>query len=264
MGFGQPLMSSTRYETLGGSVGSGVTVTSNTTANTKGAPTTIGTASFDYDGFYLCFGQASPARWRIDVIANTGGADIVIVADLCLDTTGAGGLDIATVLVPVRVPAGAVIKLRAQTSAVSQTFVATIMGFQGDNNQTLGFRGAISCTDWTNADPTNSVALTGNTFTAPTTVQASTTAAIAAFYATVSYRGTAPTATNLLINVCIGASGSELILATLFTRVAGFPRLPIGPFPCAIRAGTRLSFQAQASVNTITQTISVAICGIAA
>ena len=237
MGYGQPRAASTRYETLGATTGIGTALTSGASANTTGATVTLGTASFDYDGIYLttyCGNTIS----LLTVVINTGGSDQVIVPFMTMPHAAGGPIiQLTSGLIPVRVPAGAVVKVRMQATTASAGAAAMVTGVQGNSDIALGFRGLACCTDITNGQPTTGVLMAGTTYSAWTQVQASTLQRIAGLYWSYEQRGTTVSSTDVLIQVGWGATPN-----LLFTAGFNFTLVPSmqGPYPCDIPAGTRL------------------------
>lgn len=255
-----PLCSSANYDGLGAGTGTGTTVAA-ANANAKNTYVTIGTSTFSYDGFYafLC-GGATAGRKRWDIAANLGGSDQIIAADLFSDQ--AANSDGTSILwAPVRVPSGAILKARIQPHTANAGGIITLAGYRGDAKRARGFSRIISCTDWTNSDPTNSVTLNGTTQTGWTQICASTPNRLAGLYATFTNLGNAVTGVRILVDIGFGGAGSEKVLLT-FLRHNVLANGPIyGPFPCDIPAGTRLSVRMQAS-GADTQVVSVVLNGI--
>ena len=270
MGYARALVSSTRYETQGLSGGVGVTITSGA-ANAKGSFATLGTTGFEYDGFHLYItglpgGGAS--RYRVDVSSNTGGSDQLIVEDIYFDPSPQGNYTAAwkEILVPVAVPAGAVLKARCQAPAASVSLSASVLGFQGDAKATKGFRALKSATDWTNTDPTNSLTLSGTTLTGWTQVMAATPARFAGLYLALDSLGaTGQTAAHATFEIGIGTSGSEHTTGIVLARqLSGYGLNDGHSFhPCDIAAGTRLSVRAQCD-GANTNSYGVVLNGLAA
>lgn len=263
MGYGLPLIASARYETLGAGTGTGTTVTAGGSNNTKGNYATLGTTSFQYDGIELTFSSFSSAnRYRIDIAINTT-ADTIIIPDLFVDCTTNGSSTSTSVFIPISVPTGAAVKARCQSNSASATVNILATGYQTDSKGMRGFARCVSCTDWTNTDPTGSVTLTSTTLTGWAQVQASTTARIAALYAAIDARGVAMTGSvDLLFDIGWGSAGNERQLARFLMRSASAHQQIFGPFPCDFPSGTRLAFRAQAS-TTDTNTLSMALFGLA-
>jgi hypothetical protein len=262
MGYGQPSAASARYETLGATTGIGTNVTSGSTANSTGATVTLGTASFDYDGIYFTT-QGGNTVNLLTVVINTGGSDQVIVPFVTIPhTTGGAQLQLTSGLIPVRVPAGAAVKVRMQATTASAGANVMLTGVQGNNNIALGFRGLACLTDITTGQPTTGVLMAGTTFSAWTQMTAATLYRIAGLYWSYEQRGTTVSSTNVLIQVGWGPAGSERILFTAGFNFALFPSMQ-GPYPCDLPAGIRLAVRLQASAANA-QTISIFVHGLIA
>lgn len=259
-----PLVAATRYETLGAGTGTGTTVTSGA-ADTKGSYATIGTAGFAYSGIILSLANiATSTRYRLDIAVNTGGADDIIVEDFYLDnfTTESNAV---TLSFPVSVPSGASVKVRWQGNQATKTAVAVIVGIAKDFPGTVGSR-VVSCTDFTNTLPSNTVALNGTTFTAWTTIRASTPKRISQLYLSHSMGGdTTRTTSNILVEIGIGAAAAEVALFQFLGRnfTVSTPNVIFGPVPCDIPVGKRLAFRAQCSAAAA-DTYGVSAAGLAA
>ena len=271
MGFARALVSSTRYETQGISGGVGTTLTAGATANTKGSFAILGTTGFEYDGFHLYitgFTGGGTSRYRVDIAVNTGGSDQVIVEDVYFDPSPAATYyaDQKSVLIPVNVPRGAVVKARCQSTGTSVTVAASVLGFQGDAKATKGFRALKSATDWTNTDPTNSLTLNGTTLTGWVQIMASTPVRFAGLYLTLDSLGsTSLTTAHATFEIGIGASGSEHTTGIVIARQLSALNVinMHGPYPCDIAAGTRLAVRAQCDAAD-TNSYGVVLNGLAA
>lgn len=264
-----PLSAASRLEILGTGTGTGTTVTANATGNTKSAAATIGSTTFAWSGFIV---QAEPSpggarRYRFDVVANNGGSDQVIVADYYFEfPNGTGVPQCIAVDFPVAVPSGASLKIKLQSSTGSETAVFTILGYALDTPGPVGASRVVSCTDWTNTQPTNSVTQTNTTFTAWTTIVASTPARVSRLWLNPSNAGdTGRTATDFLVEIAVGAAAAEQRIASFFGKqVATFCQFGGWQFPCDIPAGTRLSFRVQTASGVAADSMGVAAVGLAA
>lgn len=270
MGYARALASSTRYESKGLASGVGTTVTSGA-ANAKGSFATLGTTGFAYDGFHLTITGLSgggATRYRIDVTSNTGGSDQLIVEDLYFDPSPAGlyYADQKSILVPVAVAAGAVLKARCQAVAASVSLSVGVLGFQGDAKATKGFRALKSATDWTNTDPTNALTLSGTTLTGWTQIMASTPVRFAGLYLALDSRGSVSATSHATFEIGIGASGSEhstgIVVARQLAASSGLVDCH-GPYACDIAAGVRLAVRAQCDAAN-TDSYGVVLNGLAA
>lgn len=259
-----PIIAGVRSETVGAGTGQGTAVTANASANTKGSYATLGTMNLKAALLMLSVsnGNAAVNTYRIDIAINTGGSDTIIVPDLFWDTTSGGS---AEFLLRVAIPAGASIKVRCQAAAGGNVMHATITGFNKDARGEHGHAQAVSCTDFTNTLPTNTVSLNGTTQTAWTTICASTPSRVSELLLSPSVGGdTTRSSSNLLFEIGIGAAGSEISLSKFASRQST-SNIVGGPWqmPCDIPAGTRLAFRAQAASAT-TDTVGMSALGITA
>jgi hypothetical protein len=264
-----PLVAATRYESLGLGTGVGTTVTANASANVKGSYATIGTAGFRYSGFVLSmtvlFG--SVRRARLDIAINTGGADTIIVEDYYFEgTVGTPTVAALNCFFPVCIPSGATIKARIQCSTGSEAVEVSVVGVAFDFAGPIGASRMVSCSDFTNTAPTNTVAMTGTSYTAWTTIKASTPARISRLWlAWSSNADTTRTACEFIVDIGIGSAGNEVVLASLVGRQASIVFLPqdMG-FPCDIPAAKRLAFRIQAANGAANDSFGVCAMGLAA
>ncbi len=252
------IQGASRFETLGLSSGSGATVTSGA-ANAKGSYTTLGTTGFRYGGIALMLGNAnSTARFRIDLAVNTGISTQIIAEDLFADFKASATQVEYAFNLPLRIPAGASVMVRAQSTTASQTVQAALLGWTGNFAGDPGYRALKCLTDWTNTDPTNLIATgTSAGTTAWTQVQASTPSRVAAIMMLLdSAGGSGRTASSMSIDIGWGNAGSERVLASVFQVLASSPLACVdhGPFPCDIPAGTRLATRATLATAQATST----------
>lgn len=259
------ITAATRTETLGATTGEGTTVTANATTHVKGSYSTIGTAGFAYGGFFLCFVPAGGAKYRIDVAVNSGGSDQIIIPDLLLDATSAGGnIANSTIFFPIHVPAGAVVKARSQSATSGGTVRLLLVGFATDFP---GYRRAsrvVALSAFTNTDPTATVTLAGTSFTSWTEVTSSTADRICGLYVSSATGGdTTRTGGRILAEIGTGSAGAEVarmswqgaqVSGSLINHIAG-------PLPVDIVAGSRLAYRAQAS-SASTDTFGLAFFGL--
>ncbi len=276
MGYAPSLGASARYQMLGRSGGGGTQITANATANTKGSYATLGTASFDYDGFWVAITSVVSGtiyRQRVDIAVNTGSSDQVIAEDVYYDGSVSGAWydnSARSFFVPVKIPRGAVVKARCQSSTGSGTLLAAVNGMQGDARMISGFRALKSATDWSGTDPTNSLALSGATLSGWTQVTASTPARFAGLYLGLDSLGTAPGFAACIFDIGWGTAGSERVLTSIGTASYGSSGVsplfyaPAGPFPCDLPAGTRLAVRGQSAYSSAAGTVYPVLHGLAA
>lgn len=261
-----PLNAACRFETLGATGGPPVnegTVATTGGANTKGAYVTLGTTAFQADGFFLTLINTGTAdRFRFDIAINTGGADTIIVEDFWCENNG------STVnthnYFPVRVPAGATLKFRAQALGAARTLGA-LATMYSDSSRVGGSK-IRSATDWTNTLPTNTLTLTGASQTGWAEICASTPARFSRLWATPTNANDASrTSDRFIIDIGMGAAASEVVInqSYLFSSASNLRVQSALEFPCDIPAGKRLAFRVTC-LNANTDSMSMACMGLVA
>jgi hypothetical protein len=261
-----PLNTASRYETIGATGGPPVnegTICTTGAANTKGSYATMGTTTFQADGFFLTLLNTGTAdRFRVDIAINTGGSDTIIVEDFWCENNG-----IAFHVhnwIPVRVPSGAAVKIRAQALGASRTLGALATMYSDPSR--VGGSKIRSATDFTNTLPTNTLTLTGTTQTAWSEVCASTAARFCRLWAMPTNAGDATrTADRFIIDVGMGAAASEVVLGQFYMS-SSTTALRVNSaieFPCDIPAGKRLAFRVTC-LNANTDSMSMACMGLVA
>jgi hypothetical protein len=236
------LAASTRYEQLGSHT---APTSINQQTGSKPAYTAIGTTSFDYDAFWLFIlaTTTTTAYYRVDVGVNTGGSDQTLVADWYFRFPGAGNIGPAPAFFPIRVPKGATLKGRAQSST-SAALAMVILGVHGDSRLLQGYSRAINCTDWAagSVDPANSFTFSGTSTTAWQEITSSLTQRISGLYVSLDERGnTSGFAGQFNFEIGVGSAGSE---RALFHQARcnnqGVLTSGVGPFPVDLASGARL------------------------
>jgi hypothetical protein len=260
-----PITSATRCETLGVSSGEGTSVTSG--SGTKGSWATVGTAGFDYNGIVIQIAGGTNAtdRFRFDVAINPG-ANKIIVPDLYFELSS-GVQAIIDVPLAIAVKAGATIEVRAQAASGSRALNVAVTGYAGGFPLDPGHSCAVSCTDFTGTDPTNTITLAGTSPTAWAEICASIPGDISALYMSLTDVGGSVSArAHVLIDIAIGASGSERTILSPFFQY-GASSLnglqPFGPMPLHLPQGTRLAARATAN-GSPANPLAVSFMGLAA
>jgi hypothetical protein len=270
-----PPSGSTQYETQGISSGLGTAVTSNASADTKGAVVAIGGAiSFDYDWIWVTFtqiyGQGSGGyRFLVDIGAANGGSFQTIAADLA--TMGVGGYSATSensYLLPVRVDKGATIYARCQDTTGGGTLYVSVVGAQGSVRLLRGFRGLANCTDLSGSDPATTFTLVDGGTTSWQQVQAPTAQRIAGIIPVVTPAGVISWDTSKgVLEVGWGSAGNKRTLFQIPCQVCGDVSGGVnvvqhgGPFPCDLPLGARLATRVTQS-DTSTNTIGVFLYGL--
>lgn len=277
MGYAPAIVSSTRYEQLGLSTGTGVIVTANSTANAKGSYSTIGTTGFEYDALWVTLQELASGtnqRQRIDIASNSGGGDEIIVADLFFDASNTGGVWYQTAApctfcIPIAVPQGAVLKARSQSSGSSGSIAIWLQGQQADAKAARGFRGLATATDWTNTDGANSCNFSGTTLSSWTQINGVTPNRFAGLMVGLDTAGSNAGAFQFSMDIGWGSAGNERKLFTLGSyhyNAAFSPLLTslAGPFPCDLPAGVRLVARVQSNYSGASGSVIPLIYGLIA
>lgn len=247
-----------RSETLGRSSGDGTTVTSGGSSGTKGSYTSLGTTSFDWDGFTLmCSGMSASRPCQYDVAV--GATPDIIVADgffFPFDSTYVHWQHF-----PVRVPANTALKMRCavNTNGNAQKWIAT--GYQGDH-LLRGFRKAANLNTFSGAEPVTKLTESGTTQTAWTQLIAST----ADRYGALIVQPPDVTGTGqggcVILEFGIGSSGAEQSIGSLAVS-SNVPQRCVGQgfLLCDIPLGSRIAFRVQAA-NAGTPSVAPSVLGL--
>lgn len=243
-----------------------IVVTSGSVAHTMGAwVEVVASTTSDIDGFNLIVSinqiASTDTSALLDIGVGASGSEVVIVPYLSVGHQGQGA-EIAY-KIPVFVPSGSRIAIRVQSVRTSQ-------------NITILFVGALSCT--TNQTPTPVLSLTSSTvqygadtatsnltlLTAPgslntkgawTEIAAATTESLQGLTVMLSGGPSGNyTAANCLVDIAVGASGSEIIVLDNYQISVSAnenvtARISNTFAACDIPAGSRISMRYQRSAN---------------
>jgi len=234
------------------------TITAAASANTKGSYADIGAVtSFDYEAVSLMFGNSSAAAdFVFDLSINVGGNRFIIADDLRHCDVKDGHWAQYHML-PIHVPAGSQLSIRCASSVLSTTLDILIVGHSSSLFGGPGYSRCIalytpSSSRGINCDP----GATNNTKTR-TQITASTPQRVVALMVGSGGGGDASRSAvhRWLFDIEQGGAGSEqVIIPNIYQGCNSTGDLPtqtvLGPFPCDIAAGTRLSCNIQDSNNT--------------
>ena len=234
------------------------TITAAASANTKGSYADIGAVtSFDYEAVSLMFGNSSAAAdFVFDLSINVGGNRFIIAGDLRHCDVKDGHWAQYHML-PIHVPAGSQLSIRCASSVLSTTLDILIVGHSSSLFGGPGYSRCIalytpSSSPGINCDP----GATNNTKTR-TQITASTPQRVVALMVGSGGGGDASRSAvhRWLFDIEQGGAGSEqVIIPNIYQGCNSTGDLPtqtvLGPFPCDIAAGTRLSCNIQDSNNT--------------
>lgn len=237
----------------------GTVITSGGSVNTKGSYTNLGTVTgFTYEWLGCMLSNASSSvDFTVDIALKVGANYFVIVEDLRLCSRKGPFEDAAAYWLPVHAPVGAQLAARCQSALASKTCQIVLTGHSCGLFGAPGYSRCIAL-----YAPASSMGVTidpGATANTKVRTQliASTAQRVVGIMGFVGPNtDTAKAAIqNWLFNIDIGAVGAEysvasdLFMASSVTIDLQFPH-HFGPFPCDIPAGSRISVNAQCSVNT--------------
>jgi hypothetical protein len=254
------LTSASRFETIGLSGAVGTTITSGA-ANTEGSwSSTIGTPSFDWDGFFLTvYGGTGSGRMALLDI-GIGSTPDVVLSDLIVHTS----VYLNTFHIPIRMPAGLAVKMRHQCNAASNPAVVSLTGYRGDQAGIPGFsRGEQIPALNAGSYPDTSLTQTGTSVTAWTPIKLSADRNYGALLPQFSLAGDATrTGGYVQAEIGKGASGLETTFCTFATRndaLVGLPNMPV--IPARVAAGDRLSWRVTCSAAGLVDSMALGLIG---
>ncbi|MBS0371760.1 MAG: hypothetical protein JSS57_21470 [Proteobacteria bacterium] len=210
----------TTYEEAGFGAGDGTLISTTSPAHTKGAyvQLTASTAN-DWAGFWvsLATGSAASARFLFD-ISFDGGSTVAVPNVYTLPGGPFSSGQSALFFLPMNVPAGANIQVRAQSGVASQTFRIALLGVvrNSDSRPLFNTCTAISAADTAGTQPgTTAIPLTDTW----TEMNPSTSATYGAIFA--NFGASTSPATSQAIGIAIGrgAAASEV---EMVRTISGF------------------------------------------
>jgi len=254
---GSPVNIDTSYIYAGiTSTGTGTTLTSSGTANTKGSYVELtDSTSADIAGFWLLIATTNSAanRYLIDIATGGSGSETVLVPDVYSQpgTIGAGD---QVIFVPLNIASGTRIAARCQCNGSSGTVAVAIVGEVRTANHPPLYNscervsstpaGSPQATTPSNTD-LSGVVTAGTRWT---TINASTARTSGALVAIMGIRvsGAAPTTAQPgSLRLATGAATAETLFAqtpsTMNTANPAVPRWPGLPIYKSIPANTRIS-----------------------
>lgn len=261
-----------RSETLGvtAASSSGTTVTASGTANTKGNWASLGQATFNWQWFNLLIAQTVASDKTIDIgLSADGSTNWFSICD-GLRLAGRKSADIIQSLaLPLRVPSGMFLGVRCAASTANHILNVAATGSSVGMMGGIGYaRGIALYTEATSRGVAIDPGGTANTKSAWTQLVASTSFGVDSIYVMVGQNAdTTRTATaTCLLDIGVGASSSEFAMVPdLFLRwttTLDGPQINIGPVPCYIPAGSRVSARAQCTdITAGDRTLDVAVVG---
>jgi len=230
----------------------GTLLTASASTNTKGSWSQLGSAlSFDVSLIHLTLYTTTAARNIIlDIGIGASGSQQVLMSNLYFRPTGSTDSQLDIIL-PMDIPTGSVLWGRAQSNTASSavTFVK-INGYSGGFVQGAGHSGGdgIGITLGSSVGTTLTASAAGNTKGSYAQLIAST----ARDYSGLIVLAYGQSATEYLMDIAIGASGSEqVIMPNVMLGIASMAGFYI---PLAVPSGTRVAARCQcaaAAADTI-------------
>jgi len=237
----------------------GTAVTCAGSANTKGswaqlvASTPNDTVFVDVVIYFNASAfSAAGQQLAVDIGVGAGGSEVVIANNL-MNVPGYTLKTGVHYAFPLAIPAGTRIAARAQASVASAVANVSINLFDGSFTQMEGIAAVDSI--GFQAGTTRGVTLTpnasANTMGSYAQLVASSSVDYMGIMAAFDYQGGAFATQNWLVDIAIGAGGSEVVVVPqLFTGGGGANAFgcPVMPFiPLSIPAGTRIAARCQSS-----------------
>lgn len=247
----------------------GTTVTSGSPGNTKGSTPTelIASTADDWAGFYVSWHTgALYSGGLLDLYVGASSNEELIVENL-LKSGGRAATD--SFYIPIPIPAGSRISAATQTPNATQANYVCLQGVAhgwggvlGATIDTMG--AATSDSGGANIDP----GATANSKTMTPVVMSSSTAndykAIMPVLQQIN--GTGGAVSDILLDIMVGASSSEVAIYENIQYRMQSSGDTIGPqtgwLPCSIPAGSRLTIQAQGSLNSGNRSFDAVLYGL--
>ncbi len=253
-----------RIETAGvvSASSTGVIITGSGSANTKGSWTEL-IASTAFDGSALIVNLRTPTAgvdMLVDIGIGASGSEVVLIPNAKADNGSGGAVRASQTIWPIAVPAGSRLSARLQATTGSSTCRAQVLllgqGFAGSTPAARVTDYGINTADsgGVSIDPGG----TANTKGSYAQIVASTTNPIK--YLVLGFGNAVNTtrvATGWLVDVAVGAGGSEtIVIGDLHVEASASEDTPLptmfGAFPLSVPTGTRIAVRAACSITDAT------------
>lgn len=248
----------------------GITLTANAVANTKGAWAQVIASTLYPTAWLLISVAASSGGTRgflLDIGIGASTAEKVLIADLNVDSRSNIAPSYASWIVPIAVPAGTRISARVACSSASSTLNVAVTciaaALASDSgcvrSETLG---AVSAsTRGTQVDP-GGVAHTDSAWG----IGAATSFPWRWMAVSLAHSTTVTANASWLCDIGVGAAGSEKVLISdLYTQAGSSTDAPtpsVFCFPCSVPAGATLSFRARSdNITAADRVINATLTG---
>lgn len=233
-----------------------VTLTAPGSTNTKGAWTQLSAAApFDVAGLWvMCASGGANGAALFDIGVGGAGSEQVVVPNVPARRVGGANYGSGVIPLPVAIPAGSRIAARYQSSATTNTLIlgavmtAAAWNTAQGGNRCAAYGAATGTGTGTVVDPGG----TANTKGAWVEIAAATDFDSSWLLLSVQPSGTLLATQSWLVDVAVGASGSEqIVLPDVYvygsSTVDNQIRLAL---PFSIPAGSRIAVRAQCTSNT--------------
>jgi len=249
---------SQKYEDCGVNTAAsiGLVITANSTINTKGSwIELIASTGFDYEALILAFNIDNSPSFLVDLGIGAGGSEVVLVSNIYVAFAGSATQVTQTLEIPINIPEGTRVSMRAQSTSSSFTFDVKGTGKGNTLRQSVGL-GRATTYGATTADSTGALIDAGgtpNTKGAYTEITASTTDDIKKLILCVGTSITSVAINGSLFDIAIGAAGSEVVItpeSPLYAETSYDSHLPAyHTFDVDIPTGTRIAVRSQSSTS---------------
>jgi hypothetical protein len=250
----------------------GLTISSNAAANTKGAFSSAGSATFDYNAITINLSDSNVATdYVVDIaVGSSTTLNSIIVPNLRLPSLKAIGYGNVSITLPISIRSGATIYARCADALGNSSCEVIVIGH---SNGLGGVPGFSRCIALYTPSSSRGIAVdaggTANTKGSWTEITASTSNRIAGMFAIVGPNNdVARVSARHLLDIGVGPSGSEvdvvedLLLVQETTDDCPMPTA-LGPWSCDIPSGSRIAARLQSSTNTAgDRTIDLAVYGL--
>jgi hypothetical protein len=237
----------------------GIPVTASGTTHTKGSWTElVASTSHEATDVVLFISHVSlTGVWLVDVGVGASGSERILVPDIHI--SGYSGSTPSGIRIPIRIPSGSRISARVQSSVVSGVMNISGHLIQGgfdapQSRSVIATYGATAASSrGIQVDP-GAVAHTKGTWSE---ITSGTTRVIKDILIAAGNQGnTAATAALWLVDVAVGASGSEQIIIPDY-RVSASGSETVSPMmstpiPVSISSGSRLAIRSQCNITDAT------------
>lgn len=237
----------------------GTIVAASVSNNTKGSwVQMIAATSYEANGFYIFLrGATNSCDYMYDIGIGAAASEQVIVENM---TFSCQALRVAAgVYIPLRIPTGSRISIRAQSNPGGSGALFTIYLVANGLKDAEGFSRAVTLgantadSGGVGVDPGGTI----NTKGSYAEIDAAIPMSIGWLIICITNRNNATVTTNTgLLDIAIGAGGSEQVVISSLAYVidAGIdtPEPQYYGFPISIPAGSRISARAQCSINDAT------------